>query len=83
MSSSTDQLWLSPPGSEEEQALLWEEYDDAKVLLRMLVEMGCENEVYFQSPIIDSLDFYDLAYLPRGLGVNVRYVRGGVVPRVF
>ena len=51
--------------------LAWQEYDDAKTLLAMLVEMGSEQPSYFQARIIDSLDFYDLdlAHIPRGLGV--------------
>ena len=41
---------------------------------RCLVEMGSEQPSYFQARIIDSLDFYDLAHIPRGLGVQVRYI---------
>ena len=74
MSSSASDMWLQPKGSDAEVKLAWEEYDDTKTLLAMLVEMGSEQASYFQSPIIDSLDFYDLAHIPRGLGVKVRYV---------
>ena len=74
MSSSASDMWLQPKGSDAEVKLAWEEYDDTKTLLAMLVEMGSEQASYFQSPIVDSLDFYDLAHIPRGLGVKVRYV---------
>ena len=74
MSRSESDVWLSPTGSAEEKELAWQEYDDAKTLLAMLVEMGAEQPSYFQSRIIDSLDFYDLAHIPRGLGVHVRYI---------
>ena len=74
MSRSEDDVWLSPVGSAEEKELAWQEYDDVKTLLAMLVEMGAEQPSYFQSRIIDGLDFYDLAHIPKGLGVHVRYI---------
>ena len=75
MSASTDSMWLAPAGSAEEVELMWREYDDAKVLLRMLGEHGTRvDPTCFQARIVDSLDFYDVAHLPRGLELNVRYV---------
>jgi site-specific DNA-cytosine methylase len=74
MSASTDAIWLAPPGSPEEQEILWREYDDVKALLRLLVEMGIHDDTYFQSRIVDALDFYDIAHLPRGLDLKVRYI---------
>ena len=74
MSRSESEVWLVPEGSAEMKELAWQEYDDVKTLLAMLVEMGSEQPSYFQARIIDSLDFYDLAHIPRGLGVQVRYI---------
>ena len=64
----------SPVGTAEEKELAWQEYDDVKTLLAMLVEMGGEEPSYFQARIIDQLGFYDLAHISRGLGVQVRYI---------
>jgi site-specific DNA-cytosine methylase len=74
MSRSDSSTWVSPVGTAEEKELAWQEYDDVKTLLAMLVEMGGEEPSYFQARIIDQLDFYDLAHIPRGLGVQVRYI---------
>ena len=77
-------------GTAEEKELAWQEDDDVKTLLVMLVEMGDEEPSYFQARIIDQLDFYDLAHIPRGLGVQVRYIgsdsngheTGGIMPGI-
>ena len=74
MSSSTNPHWLAPAGSDEQQQQAWEEYDDIKTLLSMLVEMGADDPAYFRASVVDSLDFYDVAHIPRGLGVLARYV---------
>ena len=74
MSASCDSVWLAPAGSAEEVAMMWQEYDDVKTLLRTLVEFGSHDEKCFQARIVDALDFYDLAHMPVGLGLKVRYV---------
>ena len=74
MSASCDSVWLAPAGSAEEVELMWQEYDDVKTLLRTLVEFGSHDEKCFQARIVDALDFYDLAHMPVGLGLKVRYV---------
>ena len=57
----------------------------------MLVEHGTRvDPACFQARIVDSLDFYDVAHLPRGLELNVRYVgsdangheNGGIMPAI-
>ena len=68
ISATAEGEWVQPP------AQLWEEYDDSKQLLRMLLRAGLADRTLFQASIVDSLDFYDVAAIPVGLGVHVRYV---------
>ena len=47
----------------------WLEYDDAKTLLLFFVGMGESRPGLFRASLVDSLDFYDVARLPAGLGI--------------
>ena len=74
MLASYGSVWLAPDGSADEVAMMWQEYDDATALLRTLIEYGGRGEKCFQARIVDLLDFYNLAHMPVGLGLKVRYV---------
>ena len=74
MTASTSKTWVAPPGSAEEVEMLWQEYDDTKALLRTLVLAAESSPDLFRSSLVDSLDFYDVVQIPRGVGVKVRFV---------
>lgn len=69
MSAHQGSLFLEPPSERE-----WEEYDDAKALLRLLIDMGTEQPDLFKASLVDALEFYDVTRLPAGLHVPVRYI---------
>ena len=52
----------------------WLEYDDAKALLLFFIDMGESRPDLFRASLVDALDFYDVARLPVGLDIKVRYI---------
>ena len=61
--------YLNPPSE-----AAWLEYDDAKALLLFFVDMGESRPDLFRASLVDALDFYDVARLPVGLDIKVRYI---------
>ncbi len=74
MSAATSGTWLEPYGDADVVAGMWREYDDAKTLLLLFIEMGAVDPSLFRASLVDSVRFYDLCHMPRGLGIKVRYI---------